>query len=519
VKWLAVLALFYCLDSWGATYCVRPDGTAVDKAAGTSCAAASTSMSMATLMGETLSAGDIVYISGTHTASQSCLSTTATMCVPFSGSAGNPITFNFTPPDGDAGKLVACSGCVYTLYAGAARQYIKFVDAEITGAATDPSTYVLAAIASDGDTTLDWTFTGNTRIYGVTTPSVSYGCMRIRGVTFSLGDTSRAKYDGYAIYNCPTDGLMIDGNSHTIINGYIYNVDRDGNNGGDPIQYQGGVGAAFNHTDILIKDNKLVAGSSAKHALTMQCDSSDANASSNIQLTGNLLFQGQDTIDLSNCEDVRMSRNEHRMVSGMGTNGGTVIRCGGVADCPASGSIIGDVFRNPDNATEATTYIKWQEGPTGNWIVANNTFGSLGSGASDRSIWWLDSAATENGTLQIFNNLITNSTVGMRIEPTTTTYSAANNWFYGVTTRYSSGGQDETGTNDVNGTDPLFVGGDNPSVVAGLKLSAASTARRAGKDLNAGNYQDAGNRAFAHPPSIGAWEATSGDAASARTAR
>jgi hypothetical protein len=37
--------------------------------------------------------------------------------------------------------------------------------------------------------------------------------------------------------------------------------------------------------------------------------------------------------------------------------------------------------------------------------------------------------------------------------------------------------------------------------------------------LNIGNVQDAGNRAFLHPPSIGAWEAASGDAAAVRTAR
>jgi parallel beta-helix repeat protein len=66
---------------------------------------------------------------------------------------------------------------------------------------------------------------------------------------------------------------------------------------------------------------------------------------------------------------------------------------------------------------------------------------------------------------------------------------------------------------------PLLVGGDSPTTHAGMKLGSNSPLRRVGRDLNIGNYQDAGNRAFSHPPSIGAWEVTSGDAAIARTAR
>jgi uncharacterized metal-binding protein len=64
-----------------------------------------------------------------------------------------------------------------------------------------------------------------------------------------------------------------------------------------------------------------------------------------------------------------------------------------------------------------------------------------------------------------------------------------------------------------------FVGKNTSSTVSGFKLSGNSLLRRAGTDLNLGNIQDYSNRAFSHPPSIGAYEAASGDEASTRTNR
>ncbi len=49
------------------------------------------------------------------------------------------------------------------------------------------------------------------------------------------------------------------------------------------------------------------------------------------------------------------------------------------------------------------------------------------------------------------------------------------------------------------------------------KPKGNSTVRRAGKELNKGNIQDFGNRAFHHPPTRGAWEFSDGDAAASRT--
>lgn len=70
-----------------ATYYVRADGSAANKAAATSSDAANTSMSITTLNGETFSAGDIIYISnkgGNYTTQ---------FTVPSGGSVGDPVYY------------------------------------------------------------------------------------------------------------------------------------------------------------------------------------------------------------------------------------------------------------------------------------------------------------------------------------------------------------------------------------------------------------------------------------------
>lgn len=75
----------------------------------------------------------------------------------------------------------------------------------------------------------------------------------------------------------------------------------------------------------------------------------------------------------------------------------------------------------------------------------------------------------------------------------------------------------------VVGTDlsvvPIFTGNQSPTSFTGYKLNATSALRRVGVDLNIGNVQDYSNRAFHHPPTIGAYEAASGDVAANRIAR
>ena len=70
---------------------MRPDGTAANKAAATSCGAVETAMSIAVHNGETFAAGDNIYIcpdAGTYTSQ---------ITAPSSGSAGSPIVYTSDP--------------------------------------------------------------------------------------------------------------------------------------------------------------------------------------------------------------------------------------------------------------------------------------------------------------------------------------------------------------------------------------------------------------------------------------
>jgi hypothetical protein len=65
--------------------------------------------------------------------------------------------------------------------------------------------------------------------------------------------------------------------------------------------------------------------------------------------------------------------------------------------------------------------------------------------------------------------------------------------------------------------DPKWIGGTSPDSASEFRLTAASALRRVGLDLNIGHFQDYDNRAFQHPPSVGAWEVADGDATLVRT--
>ncbi len=115
-------------------------------------------------------------------------------------------------------------------------------------------------------------------------------------------------------------------------------------------------------------------------------------------------------------------------------------------------------------------------------------------------------------TISLVNNLAMGCVTGYS-KPHSATYSQSNNAAYNNTTDSSS-----AGTIAVT-SDPALVGGATPSTARDFRQAAGGSLRRAGLDLNLGNIQDNGNRAFAHPPSIGAWEAASGDLAAERTIR
>ena len=141
---------------------------------------------------------------------------------------------------------------------------------------------------------------------------------------------------------------------------------------------------------------------------------------------------------------------------------------------------------------------------SGTHLVANNTVSgsptcvAIGGGASVTTLF--------------YNNLVANcSSAGFTKGGSSTLTQSNNRCGQSVTTCNNGGGGSSI-------SDAGWVGGATPTSAQGFRLSATSAARGIGLDLNRGNIQDNGNRAFAHPPSIGAWEAASGDIATARAA-
>src|ERR1019366_5663681 len=88
MKKLIALLLLIANPLWATTYCMRADGSAANKAAATSCSAASTAMSITTHNAATFSPGDIINVSDAGGAYRG-----TTLTVPSSGSSGNPITY------------------------------------------------------------------------------------------------------------------------------------------------------------------------------------------------------------------------------------------------------------------------------------------------------------------------------------------------------------------------------------------------------------------------------------------
>ena len=186
-----------------------------------------------------------------------------------------------------------------------------------------------------------------------------------------------------------------------------------------------------------------------------------------------------------------------------------------------SGNILEDIW-------ESYAYAKGSVGARflhNNFAVSNTTGIPLVNGVD---------GATNSTNTQFYNNSIfsTNGSTPANLVNTASSQTLAaadgNNWFGFTDPQWTYLGVAYTSLAAWNavgvvGTDlavdPDMVGGIAPSTWGGYRLGATSGLRRAGKDLNIGNYQDCLNRAFHHPPSVGACEAASGDAAAARTAR
>lgn len=96
--------------------------------------------------------------------------------------------------------------------------------------------------------------------------------------------------------------------------------------------------------------------------------------------------------------------------------------------------------------------------------------------------------------------------------------SQSNAWSYQGSGQTSLSGWQGAQEATATATNPLMRS-NSPRSAVDVALLPSSTLRRTGQELNIGNYQDYGNRAFLHPPSVGAREVASGDEASNRATR
>lgn len=140
--------------------------------------------------------------------------------------------------------------------------------------------------------------------------------------------------------------------------------------------------------------------------------------------------------------------------------------------------------------------------------VRNNTIN--GAGASSAA---LEMQAPGAGALAVNNAIV--GTIGLNRGASGV---ETNNTIIATTPCYVSGVAGSCdASDDTDNTTMGWRGGVNPTDASGYRLISTSPLRRACKDLNLGNIQDKGNRAFLHQPSCGAWEASGGDLASGRS--
>ena len=153
------------------------------------------------------------------------------------------------------------------------------------------------------------------------------------------------------------------------------------------------------------------------------------------------------------------------------------------------------------------TEFRGIEIPTTTRAGTTNVWNNVVSGAP---ICYILKGAAASTNIFAYNNLAMNCTT-YGYEKATATYTQSNNRCDLTTPTCSN----NAGT--ISSVNPGLVGGTITSDGNAFRLTSSSVLRRAGKDLNLGNVLDFKDRAYSHPPSIGAIEVTSNSEAASRT--
>ena len=202
-----------------------------------------------------------------------------------------------------------------------------------------------------------------------------------------------------------------------------------------------------------------------------------------------------------------------------------VVYFGGDGDNTLSGLIRGSDSKAGEDAVQGMDVYAHNHVSTATRAKVTNLYNlTIGpaQNTSIPSVYLTNNNTTHAHTANLYNNIFDGGNT-LAVEATEAASTTLN--VTGRTNRTAIGSIDTsdvvTGTVSVTGTttgDAGFVdrGGETAD---SYRLAGDSTARRAGTDRNLGNIQDLGDRAFMHPPSLGAWEAASRDEAGSRTPR
>jgi hypothetical protein len=526
--------LLLCLvwgQAWAETLCVVPSGSDCGTSGATKTFTGLANVAWHTSdLADEVDAGDTLYICGAFTGETLSLTSAGG-----EGSVGNPITISFDCP-GNPGSINLNGAVDYGVLLGAGTDYITIVGVAgswtFTGASTTVSGNQSSFTSLDGSNIIltDVSASGNTATNGfrirkcqtctitrpVVTGSLNHGI-------FMLGDGGRNATDititSPVIYSNGWQAIAVQGSSAT--------TDFQRVTISDPNIYSNGDGPYTKFA----KD-VTIYGSTAS-GCHISYNTNTANGSAEGYGVG---IQQSDNVTVYNCE-IDHNRSDGIEVWGDVTVGSSNARIYRNYIHDHTGYVDDTGSNGLECRTGYSTCTFWSNILEGN--TKNLRIGNSPSGAS---------AAYNNtllgGTYCVravdSSEVGTNATTGWTL--TNNIFAGCTNWVYtdvtsgnGITlvkndyygsgsatydnTAYTSTTVSAIDSTRLDNVDPAWTGGTSPTTAAGFRLTSGSALRRAGKDLNIGNIQDAGNRAFLHPPSIGACEATSGDAAAARTAR
>jgi hypothetical protein len=488
-----LLALFYCLDSWGASYYVRPEctfnGTGVASNCAASGGAAGAWKTMANVNQATPVTGEVVYLCGTFTNTERDNSTTM-------------LVTNFTNSgvivDGDCSAVIT-NPSTWVDYNGATH-----TGALINGEGTLARGFDSGSGGVIGLTIRNVYITGVTD-YGIIGQNLASDNWTITDV-YCNGSTiltnncirsATAGQTGWTINrpvfkDCYVDCIWTI-NAMTLNDVYADEWSLD-NVSGDLIQLADAspcdgftIDGLYGITSQDIKQGVIINGCSDANPTIKVTDAHFYKRGSPSSLAGSGIVAVLIQDDTASITIRNSSADGYRtgFYTGLG------------AAMTISGSVVSNFLEYGIHSGTSSGVLN----------AYNNTvyMSSAGTG-----IEYASAAAGSSAR----NNIIANTAVGLN---RAATGSDSYNGIYGN----SSDACRQGGSNVACGTgtltsNPMFVGA-SPSRLTDFRLLPSSAYRRAGADLSIGNYQDQGNRAFAHPPSIGAWEAASGDIAATRT--